>query len=70
MFEIMFEGSKSTFNTKKTLLKKNIRLVKKIKNIFKWSKNLKIVKRHFWQKLKNEAFTQKLYFSNVISNIL
>jgi hypothetical protein len=42
-------------------------LVKKIKSIFKGPKNLKIVKMHFWQKLKL-FLTYKLYFSNVIPN--
>ena len=39
------------------------RLVKKIKNAFKSPKSLKIVKKYFWQKLKNEAFAQKLFLT-------
>jgi hypothetical protein len=29
-----------------------------------------VIKKHFWQKFKNEAFAQKLYFSNAIPNKL
>jgi hypothetical protein len=38
-------------------------LVKKLKALFKGPKSLKMVKIHFWQKLKNEAFAQKLFLT-------
>jgi hypothetical protein len=41
----MFEGLKSIFNTQKVHLKKNICLLKKIKNAFKNLKNLKMAKK-------------------------
>jgi hypothetical protein len=43
--------------------KKNTRLVKKIESVFKSSKSLKMVKTHFWQKLKNEAFAKKRFLT-------
>jgi hypothetical protein len=35
---------------------------KKIKSTFKDPKSLNMAKMHFWEKLKNEAFAQKLFF--------
>ena len=67
----MFKGYKIVFNTQKVRLKKkNTPSIKKIKNAFKGSKNLKIVKIHFRQKLKNKDFVQELYLSNPIPNRL
>jgi hypothetical protein len=40
------------------------RLVKiKNKSSFKGLKSLKIVKTHFWQKIKNKTFAQKLFLT-------
>jgi hypothetical protein len=36
---------------------------KKIKIAFKGLKSLKIAQTHFWQKLENEAFAQKRFFT-------
>ena len=36
---------------------------KKIISAFNGPKSLKIAKTHFWQKLKNEAFAQKLFLT-------
>jgi hypothetical protein len=51
----VFEG----FNIQKVRLNKKYSFGKKIKSAFQGPKSLKIVKTHFWQKLKNEAFAQK-----------
>jgi hypothetical protein len=60
----VFEGSKSAFNTQKVRLKKKkYSFGKKIKIAFKGPKSLKIAQTHFWQKLKNEAFAQKHFFT-------
>ena len=40
----------------------NTHLVKKIKALLRGLKRLKMVKTHFWQKLKNEAFDLKIIF--------
>jgi hypothetical protein len=67
MFGIAFEGSKSVFNTQKVYLKKKNKIKysfgKKIKNDFKGRKSLKIVKTHFWQNLKNEAFVKSRFLT-------
>jgi CRISPR/Cas system-associated protein Csx1 len=42
--------------------KKKYSFGKKIKSIFKGLKSLKIVKMHFWQKLKSKAFAKKFFF--------
>ena len=49
---------KSSCNTSKISLKKKKKnsFSKKIKSAFKGLKNLKIIKTHFWQKLKNKFF--------------
>jgi hypothetical protein len=63
-------------NSKSPFEKKKYSFGKKIKSAFKSPKSLKIVKTHFWRKLKKKAFAsklfliQKLYFSNAISNKL
>jgi hypothetical protein len=63
MFGIAFEGPKSIFNIQKTRLKKKYSFGKIIKSAIDGLKCLKIVKTHFWQKLKNETFAQKLFLT-------
>jgi hypothetical protein len=67
VFEIVFERLKNAFNIQKIRLKKkkkkNHLFGKKIKSAFKGPKSLKIAKKHFWQKLENEAFAQKLFLT-------
>jgi hypothetical protein len=60
MFGIALEIPKSAFNTQKVRLKKKYSFDKKIKSTFNGPKSLKIAKKYFWQKFKNEAFAQKL----------
>jgi hypothetical protein len=42
--------------------KKEYSFGKKIKSVFKGLKSLKIVKMHFWKKLKSKAFAKKFFF--------
>jgi hypothetical protein len=55
---LRFNSSKVFLTLKKVCLKEknNIRLVKKLKTLLRVKKSLKIIKIHFYQKLKNEAF--------------
>jgi hypothetical protein len=64
LFGITFETLKSAFNTQKIRLKKKkYSFDKKIKSAFKGPKNFKMAKTHFWQKLQNEVFVQKLFLT-------
>ena len=63
MFGIAFEKYKSAFNTKKFIWRKKYSLDKKIISNFKGLKSLKMTKTYFWQKLKNETFAKKCFFT-------